>query len=68
MLLITLEYPQAQMPGPPFSVTRAEVEQLYSRNFQIRELARQDILASEARFRSRGVTALSEVCYQLVRQ
>jgi thiopurine S-methyltransferase len=68
MLLITLEYPQEQMPGPPFSVPRAEVEQLYSRNFQIRELARQDILASEARFRSLGVTALSEVCYQLVRQ
>ena len=68
MLLITLEYLQEQMPGPPFSVPRAEVEQLYSRNFQIRELARQDILASEARFRSLGVTALSEVCYQLVRQ
>ena len=68
MLLITLEYPQEQMPGPPFSVPRAEVEQLYSRNFQIRELARQDILASEARFRSLGVTALAEVCYQLVRQ
>jgi thiopurine S-methyltransferase len=68
MLLITLEYLQEQMPGPPFSVPRAEVERLYSRNFQIRELAQQDILASEARFRSLGVTALSEVCYQLVRQ
>lgn len=68
MLLITLEYLQEQMPGPPFSVPHDEVERLYSRNFKIRELARQDILASESRFRSRGVTALSEVCYQLVRQ
>ena len=68
MLLITLEYSQEQMPGPPFSVPRAEVERLYSRNFEIRELARQDILAGEARFRSLGVTALSEACYQLVRQ
>lgn len=68
MLLITLEYSQEQMPGPPFSVPREELERLYSRHFEIRELARQDILAGEARFRSLGVTALSEVCYQLVRQ
>lgn len=67
MLLITLEYAQAQMPGPPFSVARDEVERLYSRRFSIRELARQDILASEPRLRSRGVEALTEVCYQLVR-
>jgi thiopurine S-methyltransferase len=68
MLLITLEYPQAQMSGPPFSVPRDEVERLYSRTFEIREIARQDILANEPRFRSLGVTALSEVCYHLVRR
>jgi thiopurine S-methyltransferase len=68
MLLITLEYPQAQMSGPPFSVTRDEVEKLYSRVFEIQELSRQDILADEARFRSLGVTSLSEVCYDLVRR
>ena len=68
MLLITLEYPQAQMSGPPFSVPRDEVERLYSHSFEIREIARQDILADEARFRSLGVTALSEVCYHLVRR
>ncbi len=68
MLLITLEYPQAQMPGPPFSVARDEVERLYSRSFEIREISRQDILAEDARLRSRGITALSEVCYHLVRR
>jgi thiopurine S-methyltransferase len=68
MLLITLEYPQTQMPGPPFSVPRAEVERLYSPSFQIREVARQDILASEKRLQSLGVTTLFEVCYRLVRQ
>jgi thiopurine S-methyltransferase len=56
------------MSGPPFSVPRDEVERLYSRSFEVREIARQDILANEARFRSLGVTALSEVCYHLVRQ
>jgi len=59
MLLITLEYPQAQMSGPPFSVDRDEVESLYSKSFEIRELSRQDILAQEDRLRSLGVPACS---------
>jgi thiopurine S-methyltransferase len=67
MLLITLEYPQAQMSGPPFSVHRDEMERLYSKSFEIRELSRQDILAQEDRLRSLGVTSLFEVCYYLVR-
>ena len=29
MLVITLEYPQDQMPGPPFAVTEAELRELY---------------------------------------
>jgi hypothetical protein len=44
------------------------VERLYAPGFRIRELARQDILASEERLRSLGVTTLFEVCYHLVRQ
>lgn len=68
MLLITLEYPQSQMAGPPFSVTRDEIMRLYSSQFSIQELARQDILACDARLRSAGVTELFEVCYLLVRR
>ena len=66
-LLITLEYPQAQMSGPPFSVGADEVERLYARNHAIQRLSRQDILANEPRLRSRGVTELHEVCYRLTR-
>jgi thiopurine S-methyltransferase len=68
MLLISLEYPQSQMAGPPFSVTRNEIMRLYSRQFRIEEIARQDILANEARLRSAGLTELLEVCYLLVRR
>jgi thiopurine S-methyltransferase len=68
MLLISLEYPQGEMRGPPFSVTRDEIVRLYSPKFSIEEISRQDVLASEARFRSAGVTDLFEVCYQLVRR
>jgi thiopurine S-methyltransferase len=67
MLLITLEYDQREMSGPPFPVARDEVERLYSRSFKVQELARQDVLAHEPRLRSRGLTSLTEVSYHLVR-
>ena len=67
MLLITLEYPQSQMAGPPFAVTGEEVARLYNRDFHVREIARADILPHEARLRAKGLTELFEVCYQLVR-
>lgn len=66
-LLVTVEYPQDQMPGPPFSVDAAEVEQLYARDYSIRELSREDVLANEARMQSRGVTQCDEVGYLLTR-
>ena len=67
MLLITLEYSQSQMAGPPFAVPGEEVARLYGREFEVREIARQDILAHEARLRAKGLTELFEVCYQHVR-
>ncbi len=66
-LLITLEYPQAQMSGPPFSVSADDVDGLYSRYHSIEQLSRTDILANETRLRARGVTQLHEVCYRLTR-
>jgi thiopurine S-methyltransferase len=68
ILLITMEYPQATMAGPPFSTSADDVRQLYAKDYDIRELARDDILASEPRLRSRGVTQLYEVCYRLTRR
>ena len=66
-LLITLEYPQAQMSGPPFSLGAADVQRLYARNHAIQELSKHDVLANEPRLRARGVTQLHEVCYRLTR-
>lgn len=66
-LLLTLEYPQAQMSGPPFCVGADEVVRLYARHHAIEELSKHDVLASEARLRSRGLTQLHEVCYRLTR-
>jgi thiopurine S-methyltransferase len=66
-LLIAVEYPQEQMNGPPFSLDAEEVYRLYARHHEIQELSRKDILASEPRLRSRGITQLHEVCYRLTR-
>jgi thiopurine S-methyltransferase len=66
-LLLTLEYPHAQMSGPPFCVGADEVVRLYARHHSIQELSKLDVLASEPRLRARGLTQLQEVCYRLTR-
>jgi thiopurine S-methyltransferase len=65
-LLVTLEYPQREMAGPPFSVDSLSVNRLYSAHHKIQELDRADILASDP-LRSRGITRLHEVHYHLTR-
>lgn len=65
ILLITVEYPQAQMDGPPFSVHQAEVEQLYRERYAVTVLYTKDVLAENARFRERGLSALVEKVYRL---
>jgi thiopurine S-methyltransferase len=67
-LLITVEYAQEQMSGPPFSVRPGDVDNLYSANHAIQELSRHDILANEPRLRARGLSRLQEVCYRLTRR
>jgi thiopurine S-methyltransferase len=66
-LLVTMEYPQQEMKGPPFSLGAEEVHRLYAQDHEIRALSRQDVLANEHRLRSRGVTQLHEACYRLTR-
>ncbi|HEX6966415.1 MAG TPA: thiopurine S-methyltransferase [Gemmatimonadaceae bacterium] len=65
MLVVTLEYPQVQMEGPPFSVPPTEVERLYGRYGDVRVLKRDDVLFKNQRFAERGVTSFHE-CAVLV--
>ncbi|RZA33172.1 MAG: thiopurine S-methyltransferase [Lysobacteraceae bacterium] len=64
-LLITLEYPQAEKAGPPFSVEAAEVADLFAAPWQALPLERRDILDQEPRFRAEGVSALDTAVYRL---
>lgn len=59
-LLITLDYPQTEMPGPPFAVSSGEIEALYRKHAEIRLLAQLDVLAQNQRFKDRGLSQLQE--------
>lgn len=64
-LLVTLDYDQVEMAGPPFAVQEAEVRSLYGARFDVHRLAELDVLAESPNFRSRGVTSLTEHVYAL---
>lgn len=66
-LLITLEYPQEEKAGPPFSVAQAEVEGLFAAPWRHTLLERRDILDQEPRFREEGLSALETAVYRLRR-
>jgi thiopurine S-methyltransferase len=60
ILLVTVDYPQAEMQGPPFSVSSGEVDALYREHAEVRVLAQLDVLEQNQRFRDRGLTRLRE--------
>jgi len=64
-LLITLDYDQNQMSGPPFAVSADEVQQHYAQAWEIQCLSQKDILEHEAKFAQRGLTALTEAAFWL---
>jgi thiopurine S-methyltransferase len=65
VLLITLDYDQSEMAGPPFAVTRDEVQRLFGDRYAIQALADLDIIEESPGFRRRGLTALSEQVWKL---
>ena len=67
-LLITLDYDQQQMSGPPFAVEDAEVRRLFGGNWQVQALEEQDVLSESGKFLQAGVTRLEERVYRLTGQ
>jgi thiopurine S-methyltransferase len=65
ILLITVDYPQPEMQGPPFSVAAAEVEALFREHGHVRLLAQPDVLAQNPRFQERGLSRLRENIFHL---
>ena len=65
ILLVTVDYPQAEMQGPPFSVAAEEVTALYRDYANVRSLAKLDVLAKNPRFRERGLGRMQECIYMM---
>jgi len=64
VLLVTLEYPQEAMQGPPFSVEEPEVKALYENAYDIERLYVHDALPENPRFHDR-LSRLEEKVYLL---
>jgi thiopurine S-methyltransferase len=64
-LLITLDYDQSQIAGPPFSVDDAQVQHLFGGAWQMQLLKSQDVLSDSAKFVQAGATRLEERVYRI---
>ncbi|MFQ6575650.1 thiopurine S-methyltransferase [Pseudomonas sp. UM16] len=65
-LLITLDYDQAQIDGPPFAVTDVEVQVLFAAWHPV-EQAVHDVLGDSPKFQQAGCNHLLERVYRLQR-
>ncbi len=64
-LLITLDYNQDEMPGPPFSVGNDEVQRLLGNAWRLEVLQEQDVLGESWKFLQAGVKRLDERVYRI---
>jgi len=65
ILLVTMEYPDGSMQGPPFSVRDAEVGRLFGEHYHIDKLHEEDILDQSPRFKAKGLKSLVEKAFLL---
>lgn len=64
-LLITFEYDQNRMDGPPFSVPAEDVERLYGSSHELECLSRKDVIDNQPAFRERGLDRFEEIAWRL---
>ncbi|MDD5034015.1 MAG: thiopurine S-methyltransferase [Methylococcaceae bacterium] len=65
ILLVTLEYEQTEMEGPPFSTTEDRVRELFGVAYQVENLSARDTREENPGLKSRGLTWLTEKAYYL---
>ncbi|MET1255948.1 thiopurine S-methyltransferase [Aliikangiella maris] len=62
MMLISVDYNQQQLAGPPYSVNSQEISQLFD-FAQIEKVYTKDIIKAEPRFAKKGLTFFNECVY-----
>ena len=64
-LLISIDYDQSQLDGPPFALPDVEVRRLLEPQWQLQVEDEQDVLGKSWKFLQAGVTRLDERVYRL---
>lgn len=67
LLLITIDYNQDEMTGPPHSVSPIEVRMLYDSNFLNTAIEQRDVLEKSPNFKAAGLTKMEQHIYLLDR-
>ena len=65
IMLITVDYDQNEMPGPPFATPSAIVHDLFADRYVCEQLVARDVLEGHPHFKQRGLTALEGAVYLL---
>jgi thiopurine S-methyltransferase len=65
VLLLTLNYPQSQMSGPPFALNEEEVVSLFGKGFECQQLQCFDNIKNEPKFLRAGVDFIEKATYCL---
>lgn len=65
ILLITVDYDQRQMEGPPFATSPKMVDDLFADRYERIDLVSKDVLAGHPQFKQRGLTALTGAVFLL---
>jgi thiopurine S-methyltransferase len=68
VLLVSLDYDPSEMDGPPFPISPGRVDELFGRDFRITLLEKRDGLNASQNLKNRGLTALHEMAWKLVRR
>jgi len=66
-LLITLEYDQSILSGPPHAVWPDEVCELFGRNWQLKEAAREQTASLSPKFKDHGLDSVGQAVFVMTR-
>ena len=66
ILLVAMDYSQHEMAGPPYSVNKSEVRELFHSNYTVTLLESLDLLNKSERYREAGLTHIFEQIYGVV--
>ncbi len=68
ILMISLEYDQSKVEGPPHSVTKDEIEELFSSNFEIEILRTESTRNIGRKFKDNNIDSLKQTVYLLTKK